>query len=243
VKRRPSWSDEPGREVEQPRSAQIADSAFISVALLELGSAGDDFADEFGDRQVRGMDGENLGENHALVSEVLIAVRAAGRPTIRRVSVSHEEALSPCGQALGWRSCAAGGRFLEPVASYRSRCIRPSSTFAGCHGAGVASARPHLCLSAQGISSDKSIVQPRTPQDPEVQATLGRVIRELRNKQGRSQGALAEEAGITRNMLSLIERGEGNPSWSTFRGIAKALGISASELAKLAEGGEGDSTF
>lgn len=39
-------------------------------------------------------------------------------------------------------------------------------------------------------------------------------------------------------MLSLIERGEGNPSWTTFRGIAGALGISISELAKLAEQGE-----
>lgn len=78
-------------------------------------------------------------------------------------------------------------------------------------------------------------MQPRTPQDPRVQAALGRVIRELRDKQGRSQGALADEAGITRNMLSLIERGKGNPSWSTFRAVANALGISASELAKLAE--------
>jgi transcriptional regulator with XRE-family HTH domain len=36
-------------------------------------------------------------------------------------------------------------------------------------------------------------------------------------------------------MLSLIERGEGNPSWVTMRGIAEALGITVSELAKRAE--------
>jgi hypothetical protein len=35
-----------------------------------------------------------------------------------------------------------GGRFLEPVARYRSRCVRPSSTFAGCHGAGVRARGP-----------------------------------------------------------------------------------------------------
>lgn len=29
------------------------------------------------------------------------------------------------------------GPLLRPVARYRSRCVRPSSTFAGCHGAGV----------------------------------------------------------------------------------------------------------
>lgn len=46
---------------------------------------------------------------------------------------------------------------------------------------------------------------------------------------------LVERRGLTRNMLSLIERGEGNPSWTTFRGIAGALGISIGELGKLAE--------
>jgi transcriptional regulator with XRE-family HTH domain len=43
------------------------------------------------------------------------------------------------------------------------------------------------------------------------------------------------EAGITPNMLSLIERGEGNPSWSTMRGIVAALGVPVSKLARLAE--------
>ena len=46
---------------------------------------------------------------------------------------------------------------------------------------------------------------------------------------------LAGEAGITKNMLSLIERGEGNPSWATVEGIAKALGVSVASLAKLSE--------
>ncbi len=47
--------------------------------------------------------------------------------------------------------------------------------------------------------------------------------------------SLAPEAGITLNMLSLIERGEANPTWETVRGIAGALGVQVSELAKLAE--------
>jgi transcriptional regulator with XRE-family HTH domain len=47
--------------------------------------------------------------------------------------------------------------------------------------------------------------------------------------------ALASDAGISKNMLSLIERGDGNPSWSTVEGIAGALGISISQLAKRAE--------
>lgn len=76
---------------------------------------------------------------------------------------------------------------------------------------------------------------PRTPQDPKSQKALGSAIRQLRNKRGDSLLALAEEAGITKNMLSLIERGEGNPSWATVHGIAKALGVSVAELAKLAD--------
>jgi transcriptional regulator with XRE-family HTH domain len=61
-------------------------------------------------------------------------------------------------------------------------------------------------------------------------------IRTLRNKRGDSQEKLAQAAGITPNMLSLIERGEGNPSWVTVRGIAAALGVPVSVLAKTAEG-------
>lgn len=40
------------------------------------------------------------------------------------------------------RSRAMGRRCLRPVARYRSRCVRPSSTFAGCHGAGVSARGP-----------------------------------------------------------------------------------------------------
>jgi len=82
-------------------------------------------------------------------------------------------------------------------------------------------------------------VNPRTPQSPKDQAALGGAIREQRKKLGASQGALAKDAGISRNMLSQIERGEGNPSWVTLRGIAAALGVPVSTLAKAAERLEG----
>lgn len=61
------------------------------------------------------------------------------------------------------------------------------------------------------------------------------MIRELRTEKGLSLEALAGDAGISKNMLSLIERGEGNPSWSTVEGIANALDISVAKLARLAE--------
>jgi transcriptional regulator with XRE-family HTH domain len=61
------------------------------------------------------------------------------------------------------------------------------------------------------------------------------VIRKLRTEMSVSLETLAAEAGISKNMLSLVERGEGNPSWSTVEGIAAALGLSISRLAKRAE--------
>lgn len=72
-------------------------------------------------------------------------------------------------------------------------------------------------------------------QTPHPQPALGTAIRELRHKRGASLKALAPTAGITLNMLSLIERGEANPTWETIKGIAAALDVSMGELAKLAD--------
>jgi transcriptional regulator with XRE-family HTH domain len=78
-------------------------------------------------------------------------------------------------------------------------------------------------------------VNPHTDRTSQEQAALGQAIRELRQKRGATLETLASEAGITLNMLSLIERGEGNPTWTTVRGIAGALGVSVAELAKAAD--------
>jgi XRE family transcriptional regulator, regulator of sulfur utilization len=76
----------------------------------------------------------------------------------------------------------------------------------------------------------------RDPRDtPQPQPALGKAIRELREKRGATLKDLAPSAGITFNTLSLIERGKANPTWGTVRGIAKALKVEVSELAKLAE--------
>ena len=65
------------------------------------------------------------------------------------------------------------------------------------------------------------------------QPALGRAIRQLREKRGVSQEALAYEAGVTSGTLSLIERGRSNPTWGTAKGIAAALNVDIAELAKL----------
>lgn len=67
------------------------------------------------------------------------------------------------------------------------------------------------------------------------QKALGSAIRHLRDQQGITQEALASKAEVTTGLIGLIERGEGNPTWSTVRQIADALGVSIGELATLSE--------
>jgi len=70
------------------------------------------------------------------------------------------------------RSRAMGRRFLRPVARYRSRCVRPSSTFAGCHGAGVDARGPTYVAaqasSAVAVLSTTELLSPNDPVDPRV---------------------------------------------------------------------------
>jgi transcriptional regulator with XRE-family HTH domain len=65
------------------------------------------------------------------------------------------------------------------------------------------------------------------------QPALGEAIRQLRQKRGVTQEDLAHEADITTGTLSLIERGQANPTWGTLKGIAAALDVSIADLAKL----------
>jgi len=76
-------------------------------------------------------------------------------------------------------------------------------------------------------------------QTPQPQPELGEAIRALRTKRGLSQESLGPKAGITPGTISLIERGEANPTWGTVRGIAAALGVPVSVLAKEAERRDG----
>lgn len=59
---------------------------------------------------------------------------------------------------------------------------------------------------------------------------LGKRVRELRVKQGGSQERLAERADIHENHLRRIEGGTANPSYLVLVRIARALGLSASDL-------------
>lgn len=67
------------------------------------------------------------------------------------------------------------------------------------------------------------------------QPALGKAIRQLREKRGMTQEAVAHSAGITTATLGVIERGLSNPTWATAKSIGAALDVSIGELAKLSQ--------
>ncbi|HXB16396.1 MAG TPA: helix-turn-helix transcriptional regulator [Solirubrobacteraceae bacterium] len=67
---------------------------------------------------------------------------------------------------------------------------------------------------------------------------LGEALRGLRDRQGLTQEALASRAGITTGTYARLELGQSDPSWSTLRAVAKALGVTLSQLARAVEAHE-----
>lgn len=64
---------------------------------------------------------------------------------------------------------------------------------------------------------------------------LADALRALRDRDGRSQEALAHDAGLTVTSLARIERGQSNPTWTTVCAIADALGVTLAQLACAVE--------
>ena len=63
-----------------------------------------------------------------------------------------------------------------------------------------------------------------------LEQSFGLILREKRKDQGFSQEALALEAGVDRNFVSLLERGLNQPSLSTVFKLADALNLKPSDL-------------
>ena len=61
---------------------------------------------------------------------------------------------------------------------------------------------------------------------------LGAAIKERRQAKNLSQEALAEIADFDRTYISLLERGERNPSFTNLCRVATSLGVTPSELLK-----------
>ncbi|MFT7642575.1 MAG: transcriptional regulator with XRE-family HTH domain, partial [Pirellulaceae bacterium] len=57
-----------------------------------------------------------------------------------------------------------------------------------------------------------------------------RRVKELRNDRGWSLEELSSRCGVSRSMLSQIERGQANPTLGVTLRIARAFGLSLAEL-------------
>lgn len=64
----------------------------------------------------------------------------------------------------------------------------------------------------------------------DVRRKFGKRLRELREAEGWSQEEFADRAGLHRTYVSAVERGVRNPTLSVLARIAKALGMTLSEL-------------
>lgn len=68
----------------------------------------------------------------------------------------------------------------------------------------------------------------------EADSELGKVIRELRQRRGLSQGGLADRVGVDRKTINRIENGHHSTSVATLTAIAEGLGEKPSAiLAKI----------
>jgi transcriptional regulator with XRE-family HTH domain len=69
----------------------------------------------------------------------------------------------------------------------------------------------------------------------DIRGAFGQAVRDTRNERGLSQEALAERAGLHRTYVSSLELGQRNVSLLNIERLAKALGITMSELTNNAE--------
>ena len=64
---------------------------------------------------------------------------------------------------------------------------------------------------------------------------LGSRVRELRRRKGQTLNELAEASGVSRAMISKVERGEKNPTLVVAAGISEGLGVTLSQLVGIEE--------
>ncbi|OAM53256.1 hypothetical protein A7981_00455 [Methylovorus sp. MM2] len=71
--------------------------------------------------------------------------------------------------------------------------------------------------------------------DEFIAITFGKVLRDLRKSQGKSQEVLGLDAGLERTFISMLELGQRGPSLATQVKLAEGLNISLKELIDMFE--------
>lgn len=67
-------------------------------------------------------------------------------------------------------------------------------------------------------------------EDSERLKQLGQQLRRLREGSGKSQDALANDSGLHRTYVGVVERGERNPTFVTLSRYAAGLGLTVADL-------------
>lgn len=65
---------------------------------------------------------------------------------------------------------------------------------------------------------------------PDLNQRIAERVRGLRARQGRSLDALARQSGVSRSMISLVERGESSPTAVVLEKLAAGLGVTLASL-------------
>lgn len=96
--------------------------------------------------------------------------------------------------------------------------------------------QPERAAAPPGAAAPPSTRGPlaHPPLGPEF-IVLGRAVRELRARRFLTQAGLGTEAGLHRNYVGAIERGEINPTFRILRKLATGLQLPLSELVALFE--------
>ena len=66
-----------------------------------------------------------------------------------------------------------------------------------------------------------------------LNVAFGRVLARLRRERGWTQEVLSFETDLTRNYISLLERGVSSPTLNTISRLAEALKVGEEEMIKL----------
>ncbi|MEM8860546.1 MAG: XRE family transcriptional regulator [Chloroflexota bacterium] len=64
----------------------------------------------------------------------------------------------------------------------------------------------------------------------EIVSLLGKHLQQIRKEKKFTLEQLAQKSGVSRSMLSQIERGQANPTFGTLWNLSRALGLDMSEL-------------
>ena len=78
------------------------------------------------------------------------------------------------------------------------------------------------------------------PTTPSLHARIAEQVRQLRAARGLSLDALASHCGVSRSMISLIERGESSPTAVVLERLASGLGVPLAALFDAAPGAAAD---